>query len=122
MAVERSYRCAVVAEGGVPPLLQLLSSKRALALQEAAALTVKTLAWEEEVNKRALRKGGAVARHSRHLAQYGGIAVDLVAVVARSRERVSQSELGEICRRHFDFVKDDYGDGHVHADNRSRAQ
>lgn len=62
VAVERSYRCAVVNEGGVPPLLQLLSSKRALALQEAAALTVKTLAWEEEANKRALRKAGAVTR------------------------------------------------------------
>ncbi len=62
LAVERSYRCAVVEQGGVPPLLQLLSSKRTLALQEAAALAVKTLAWEEEANKRALRKAGAVTR------------------------------------------------------------
>lgn len=62
VAVERTYRRAVVEEGGVPPLLQLLSSKRALVLQEAAALAVKTLAWEEETNKRALRKAGAVTR------------------------------------------------------------
>ena len=72
------------------------------------------LGWVDE--------GGAVARNSRHLARFGGIAVDLVAVLARSRKRVPQEVLGQLCRRHFDWVKDDYHDGHVHADNRDRAQ
>lgn len=71
------------------------------------------LGWEDQ--------GGVVARRSRHLVEFGGIAVDLVAVVARTRERVPQRALGAACRRWFDWVKDDYGDGHVHADNRERA-
>jgi hypothetical protein len=62
--------------------------------------------------------GGAVSRDSLHLARYGGIAVDIVAVMANSRHRVPQRTLGTVCRRHFDFVKDDYADGHVHADLR----
>lgn len=71
------------------------------------------LGWADE--------GGTVARRSKHLAEYGGIAVDVIAVIARTRERVPQRELGEACRRYFDWVKDDYPDGHVHADNRDRA-
>ena len=64
-------------------------------------------------------QGGSVARRSKHLTQFGGIAVDLIAVVSRTRERVAQQVLGQVCRRYFDWVKDDYKDGHVHADNRS---
>lgn len=71
------------------------------------------LGWTDE--------GGAVSRHSKHLARYGGIAVDLIAVVASTRRRVPQCTLGAVCRRHFDWVKDDYHDGHVHADNRGVA-
>lgn len=63
-------------------------------------------------------EGGLVSRDSKHLAKYGGIAVDVIAVVAGSRERVPARALGEVCRRYFDFVKDDYADGHVHADLR----
>lgn len=71
------------------------------------------LGWTDE--------GGAVSRRSKHLAEFGGIAVDIVAVVARTRARVPQQTLGEVCRRYFDWVKDDYSDGHVHADNRFRS-
>lgn len=67
-------------------------------------------------------QGGSVSRDSRHLTRYGGIAVDFVAVIARTRRRIPQRTLGDICRRHFDFVKDDYADGHVHADQRSLLQ
>jgi len=67
-------------------------------------------------------QGGLVARESKHLARFGGIAVDIVAVVKRTRERVPQKTLGEVCRRHFDWVKDDYQDGHVHGDNRDRGK
>lgn len=65
-------------------------------------------------------EGGKVARDSKHLWKYGGIAVDLKAVIASSRSRVAQRTLGQICREYFDWVKDDYADGHVHADNRSQ--
>lgn len=68
------------------------------------------LGWTDE--------GGLVSRDSKHLVKYGGIAVDLVAVSANSRMRVPAATLGEVCRRYFDWVKDDYADGHVHADNR----
>jgi len=72
------------------------------------------LGWVDE--------GGLVARNSRHLARFGGIAVDIVARVARTHRAVPQKTLGAVCRRYFDFVKDDYADGHVHADNRRRAR
>jgi hypothetical protein len=65
-------------------------------------------------------RGGLVARDSRHLPRHGGIAADIVAVVAATGARVPQKTLGQICRRHFDYVKDDYADGHVHADNRNQ--
>jgi hypothetical protein len=65
-------------------------------------------------------EGGLVSRRSKHLADFGGIAVDLVAVLAGTRERMAQEIVGRICRRHFDWVKADYRDGHVHADNRER--
>jgi hypothetical protein len=68
------------------------------------------LGWTDE--------GGAVSRDSKHLAKYGGIAVDLVAIIAKSRHPVPQATVGEVCRRYFDFVKDDYANGHVHADLR----
>ena len=70
------------------------------------------LGWTDE--------GGLVSRTSKHLAEYGGIAVDLIAVVASRRVRVPQKTLGAVCRKYFDYVKDDYRDGHVHADNRER--
>ena len=69
------------------------------------------LGWSDE--------GGLVSRNSRHLTRYGGIAVDLIAVFARNRARVPQEVVGKVCRRYFDWVKDDYQDGHVHADNRN---
>lgn len=72
------------------------------------------LGWVDE--------GGAVSRDSKHLARCGGIAADLVASVARTRERIPQAALAAVCRRHFDYVKADYSDGHVHADNRHRAR
>lgn len=72
-----------------------------------------SLGWANE--------GGLVSRRPKHLAEFGGIAVDLIAVVASARSRVPQKTLGAVCRRHFDWVKDDYNDGHVHADNRALA-
>lgn len=69
------------------------------------------LGWDDE--------GGAVARNSKHLVKHGGIAVDLTARVKGTKSNVPQRVLGHLCRRHFDWVKDDYADGHVHADMRT---
>jgi len=68
-------------------------------------------------------EGGTVSRDSKHLAKYGGIAVDIIAMpkgltFGRESARQWQERLGQTCREYFDWVKDDYPDGHVHADNR----
>ena len=85
----------------------------AVRTQEDQQQLAARLGWTDQ--------GGLVARRSRHLPQFGGIAVDIIAVNARTRTRIPQHLLGAICRQHFDFVKDDYSDGHVHADNRNSA-
>jgi hypothetical protein len=91
--------------------------------EEVEIVITDALRTEEELRKLARRygwtdEGGTVSRNSRHLARYGGIAVDIVARVRRTGRSISQTEVGAVCRGHFDFVKDDYPDGHVHADNR----
>jgi len=72
-----------------------------------------TLGWAEN--------GGLVARDSRHLPRYGGIAVDLFARYqgVGGWILVSQQDVAAACRRYFRYVKEDYQDGHVHADNRA---
>ena len=82
----------------------------ALRTESDLARLAERLGWTDE--------GGAVSRNSKHLAKFGGIAVDVVAVVASTRRRVPQESVGGVCRKFFSWVKDDYGDGHVHADNR----
>jgi hypothetical protein len=71
------------------------------------------LGWADE--------GGLVARRSKHLAEFGGIAVDLYASRASNGAHLPQAVVGAACRAFFDWVKDTYADGHVHADNRDRA-
>ena len=95
----------------------------AMAGEEVWVIITDAVRTEEDLNRLAARlgwtdEGGSVSRQSKHLARFGGIAVDLVGVVASSRHRVPQATLGRICKQHFDWVKDDYRDGHVHADNR----
>ncbi len=70
---------------------------------------VVRLGWVDE--------GGAVSRDSKHLAKYGGIAVDIVATWRDSRTRFPVLDVAHACRHYFDWVKL-YSDGHVHADNR----
>ena len=91
--------------------------------EEVWVLVTDALRTQADLERLAARlgwtdEGGAVSRQSKHLARFGGIAVDLVAMIARTGRRVPQKTLGSICRQHFDWVKDDYRDGHVHADNR----
>ena len=77
-------------------------------------LLAKRLGWIDE--------GGVVARDSRHLPKYGGIAADLYARYRQlgSWVVVAQNVVGSACRQYFEYVKDDYDDGHVHADVRGR--
>ena len=91
--------------------------------EEVWILITDAVRTQKDLQRLAVRygwtnEGGTVARRSKHLAEFGGIAVDMVAVIARTRTRVPQKVLGALCRKYFDFVKDDYKDGHVHADNR----
>ena len=74
----------------------------------------KQLGWQDE--------GGVVSRDSRHLEKYGGIAVDISATIKYNNKLVPQKELGVACRLFFDYVKDDYKDKHVHADNRVKGK
>lgn len=99
----------------------------AMAGEEVWVLVTDAVRTKAELEALAARlgwtdQGGLVSRRSKHLSRYGGIAVDIVAVRARDRGRIPQRQLGNLCRRYFDFVKDDYRDGHVHADNRERGR
>ncbi|HOV32727.1 MAG TPA: hypothetical protein PLX23_05130 [Candidatus Hydrogenedens sp.] len=72
----------------------------------------KKLGWTD--------KGGLVSRNSRHLECYGGIAVDFYVRYKQSKKRIPSPQIGSICRKYFDFVKADYADCHIHADNRTQ--
>ena len=71
-------------------------------------------------------EGGAVARESKHLPRYGGVAADIYAVLSRPGDpdgiRVPQHILAEHAKRFFSYVKADYPDGHVHVDQWDRQQ
>jgi len=80
--------------------------------------------------------GGLVSPDSTHLVEYGGIAADItgwyghppgtyeyesgIKVDEVTWHRVDEKKLGDICRKHFDHVKDDYEaiHAHVHVDQR----
>ena len=83
---------------------------------------VRTNAENEALGERLgwTHEDGIVARDSRHLPKYGGIAVDIYAVIRSSTgtNKVPQAAVAKACREHFEYVKADYYDGHVHADNR----
>lgn len=94
--------------------------------EEVWVIITDALRTQADLERLALRlgwtdQGGAVSRSSKHLAEHGGIAVDLVAVVARTRTKIPQKTLGKVCRKYFHWVKDDYRNGHVHADNRDES-
>jgi hypothetical protein len=61
---------------------------------------------------------GKVSRTSKHLPKYGGVAVDFKVRNKRTREWLPQRVVGRIADKYFIYVKYDYADGHVHADNR----
>jgi len=101
--------------------------RRDLAVHEGTECWIKiTCAVRTEARNKELAEeygwtdeGGTVARHSKHLPEYRGIAVDLYAYYKATGERVAPKLVGEIARRYFDYVKDTYRDGHIHADQRN---
>lgn len=68
------------------------------------------LGWTDE--------GGKVSRTSQHLVSEGAHGVDFKARFKGGRGNVAAAQVGEAARKVFDYVKDDYADGHLHADNR----
>ena len=114
---------AMVHSATLVSLEEVRRDLNAMAGEEVWVIVTDAIRTDADLERLAARlgwvdQGGAVSRDSKHLAKYGGIAVDLVAVSADSRMQVPQAALGKVCRRYFDWVKDDYADGHVHADNR----
>lgn len=71
------------------------------------------LGWTDE--------GGLVARDSRHLTKYGGIAAD-ISVRRILNRPVNRAMVLQVLNKHFDYVKADYADGHIHVDQRFRAR
>ena len=65
---------------------------------------------------------GLVARNSFHLLKYGGIALDLKALIKRTKEPVSEANALGAAGMFFDFVIGSYDDLHIHVDNRFKAQ
>ncbi len=72
--------------------------------------------------------GSSVSLTSKHLVHttnvhtgdvVGCVAVDFIARDADG-ERLPQGEVAVVAELYFDWVKADYSDGHVHADNRYR--
>lgn len=108
--------------------LELLRNKLAQIFGEEIWIIITDATRTQRDNERLAEKygwydeGGAVARDSKHLTKYGGIAVDIKAFKAQKdklagfRGRVSQAMLGRAARDIFPYVKDDYADGHVHVD------
>lgn len=82
--------------------------------QDDLEALAERLGWADE-------PGGLVSRISRHLVRYGGIAADIEAYIKSTDEPVPQSVVTEMAGEHFDYVKGDYDDGHVHVDQRERA-
>lgn len=80
--------------------------------QEDLELLADKYGWIDE--------GGKVARDSKHLTKYGGIAADITASLVLLDggrvQRVPQNVVAREARPLFPYVKDDYADGHVHVD------
>lgn len=91
--------------------------------QEVMIIITDSVRTDADMERLAARlgwidEGGLVSRDSKHHVKYGGIAVDFVAKYKESKKNIGSNEVGCIARYYFDFVKDDYADGHVHADMR----
>lgn len=116
----------VMVDDSVVSSLELTRASLIMRYQCECQIMVTSTVRTQEENEYLARaygwtdQGGTVARDSRHLPKYGGIAVD---IYARYRDgtkwvQVPAKVLGLVCESYFSYVKADYMDGHVHADNR----
>jgi hypothetical protein len=116
----------VVVDPGLIRSLEMVRRDLERFFQEAIQIVITSGTRTEADNERLAERlgwcedGGLVARDSRHLPKYGGIAVDCYARYSDGGPWtiVPQTILESACRVHFAYVKADYRDGHVHADNR----
>jgi len=117
----------VVVDPGLIRSLELTRRNLCEIFERDVEIVIKSGTRSEAENERLAEKlgwvedGGAVAHDSRHLPRFGGIAVDCYARYPEGSERVvvPQASLESACKLYFVYVKADYPDGHVHADNRS---
>jgi len=87
---------------------------------QALAETSNRLGWTDA--------GGLVSRSSKHLTTtkdqdgriVGCVAADFYAIDLYEHERIPQRQVAAVAKLYFDYIKYDYADGHVHADNRYR--
>ncbi len=92
--------------------------------EEVYIIVTDAVRTQQDLDRLAARfgwtsEGGTVSPLSKHLIRFGGIAVDILARTAAHSVPIPQKVLGPISARYFDWVKHDYLDGHVHADNRN---
>lgn len=97
------------------------------AKEEVWIIVTDAVRTQQDLDRLAARfgwtsEGGTVSPLSMHLARFGGIAVDIIAYTKANHVPIPQKVLGPISERYFDWVKHDYLDGHVHADNRNCLQ
>ncbi len=64
--------------------------------------------------------GGLVSPTSRHLARYGGDAVDFFARYAHNKKLVPLEEVANVARHYFDSVFIYMTSRHIHGDNRQK--
>lgn len=73
----------------------------------------KLLGWVDE--------GGLVSHHSKHLPEFGGIAVDFYVIDQDTGQMVPTGKVAHQARLFFDVVLDDYPT-HIHVDLRDSAK
>lgn len=121
---ENSRGWAMVHHSVVESLEKLRSALSEMMGEEIEIIVTNATRTEEENTRLGERygwtsEGGKVAKNSKHLEKYGGIAVDFYARKKQGKGRIPSELVGSVARRYFCFVKSDYPDGHVHADNRN---
>ena len=75
-----------------------------------------THGWTDDV------PAGKVSRNSKHLVRHGGIAADIYAYHSGFHGEefsVDKDIVAQLAEKYFDYVKSDYGDGHIHIDQRA---
>ena len=110
LAALEAFRSALQHRCGLPVALAITSGLRTRSDNYRLA---RRLGWSDH--------GGVVSRTSRHLPEFGALAADIRAYFPESGQLVPSKITTPIARLYFDYVNDDYPDGHTHVDQRTRA-